>query len=154
MLFAALDRFHLKRRILCCVDYGVYLVLGFKLELLIVFSVETSREFCASLALEHGVKQPVFLAVKASYLVFAVNDHARCNRLHSAGRKAAADLFPKQRRELIADKAVEQSARLLCIDKIVVDITGLIDAVGNYFFGYLVECDASCSFVGKRKQLF
>ena len=153
MLFAALDRFHLKRRILRCVDYGVYLILGFKFELLIVFSVEASRELCASLAFEHSVKQPVFLAVKASYLVFAVNDHARCNRLHSACRQAAADLFPKQRRELVADKAVEQSARLLCIDKIVVDITGLIDAVSDYLFGYLIKGYTSCSFIGKRKKL-
>ena len=120
---------------------------------LYVFSVEASRELCASLAFEHSVKQPVFLAVKASYLVFAVNDHARCNRLHSACRQAAADLFPKQRRELVADKAVEQSARLLCIDKIVVDITGLIDAVSDYLFGYLIKGYTSCSFIGKRKKL-
>ena len=73
--------------------------------------------------------------------------------MHPARGQAAADLLPEQRRELIADEAVKQSARLLRIDKIIIDITWLTDALGNYFLSYFVEGNASCSFIGKRKQL-
>ena len=92
------------------------------------------------LALEHGVKQPVFLAVKASYLVFAVSsDHCALQRTALCLPTGPRRIFSKQRRELVADEAVEQSARLLYVDKIVVDIHGLIDAVGDYLFGYLIK---------------
>lgn len=146
MLFAVLDGLDLERLIPGGVDDGIDLVLGFKLKLLIIPAVKARREFGVFLAFKYCVEQPVFFAYKTSYLVFAVDYHSRCDRLHPSCGKAAADLLPKQRRELVADETVQQSARLLCIDKIAVNITGFSDALGDYLFCYFVKCNTSLLF--------
>ena len=46
---------------------------------------------------ELRVDGPVFLRLEGADLIFAVDDHARRDRLHTTGGKTAPDLFPEQR---------------------------------------------------------
>ena len=154
MLFAALYAFYGEGLILGRGYYLVYLGLGAKLKLFIAFAVKAGgKARVAAFAAEYGVKQPVFLADEAPYLIFAVYDHSRRNGLHTSGGEAALYLFPEQRGQLIAHKAVEKSSRLLSVDKVTVDIPRVFDTLGDDLFCYLVEGYASGSVVRQVQQL-
>ena len=104
-------------------------------------------------AAEHRIQQPVFLTDKIADLFLAVDDHARGDALYAAGGQTLLDLFPQQRRELVADDAVQDAARLLGVDQILVDIAGLPDALGHDALGDLVESHAPRLLVGQLEQL-
>ena len=154
MLLAALDGLDDKRLVLRFGDDGVHLVLGVQLKLLVALAVVACGEVGVGLvAVEHRIEQPILLTHEAFYLFFTVDDHSRCDRLDTACRKAALYFLPKQRRELVADKAVKQSSRLLGIYKILVDVTGIAHALGYYLFRYLIKGHSSCLVVRQGKQL-
>ena len=76
-------------------------------------------------------------------LVLAVDDHLHRHRLHAAGGEPAADLVPEQRRELVADQAVEHAPGLLGVDLVHVDLAGILDRLLDGVLGDLVEEDAA-----------
>src|SRR4029077_15866636 len=62
-----------------------------------------------------GLERPVFLLREYTDLLLALADHAQSRALHAAGRQAAANLLPQQRRQIEADEVVEGATRLLGI---------------------------------------
>src|SRR6185436_10399557 len=69
-------------------------------------------------------------------LSLAFNYQSHRNRLDTPGGKTAADRFPKDRRNLIADQPVENAASLLGIDEISVYLFWFLECVL-----YRVLCD-------------
>jgi hypothetical protein len=51
--------------------------------------------------------------------------------LHATGGQSALDLLPKKWADRVADYAVQDSARLLCVDQVHVDVTRMIHRVTN-----------------------
>ena len=105
-------------------------------------------------AVERHVEIPVFLGLEDLDLVFAVDDHAGRDRLHAPGGKAPADLAPQQRRELVADDAVENAARLLGVDQVLVDLARGGDALRDNLLRDLVEGHAAGFVVRQTEQFF
>jgi len=105
-------------------------------------------------AVERHVEVPVLLGRKRLDLVFAVDDHARGHRLHAAGGEAPADLAPEQRRELVADDAVEDAARLLGVHQILIDLARRGDALGDDLLRDLVEGHALGLLVRQAEKFF
>ena len=69
-------------------------------------------------SIEHGVDRPVFLRDERADFLFALDDQAKRDRLHTSCGKAAADFVPEKRRNLVAHDAVENAAGLLGIDQV------------------------------------
>ena len=65
---------------------------------------------------------PVLLGDERVDLALAIADQLQRDRLHAAGAQAAADLVPQQRADLVADQPVEDAARLLRVDHLLVDV--------------------------------
>ena len=102
---------------------------------------------------ETGVQQPVFLADKVFDLLFPVHHHAGGHGLHTPRGKAGFNLFPQQRRQLIAHDAVKDAPGLLGIHQILVDGSGVPDALRDHLLGDLVEGDAPGLFLRQIQQL-
>ena len=67
---------------------------------------------------------PIFFGLEAENFAFALDDHAQSDSLNAAGGNSSADLVPEQRADLITDEAVQDSARLLRIDDVLIDPAG------------------------------
>ena len=115
-------------------------------------AVKARRER-ARAAVEQRVEQPVLLRLEGADLVFAVDHDARGHRLHAAGGQAGLDLAPEQRTELIAHDAVENTARLLRVDQILIDLARVLDALGDDLFCDLVERHALGLVIRQIQQL-
>ena len=115
-------------------------------------AVKARRER-ARAAVEQRVEQPVLLRLEGADLVFAVDHDARGHRLHAAGGQAGLDLAPEQRTELIAHDAVENAARLLRVDQILIDLARVLDALGDDLFRDLVERHALGLVIRQIQQL-
>ena len=63
--------------------------------------------------------------------------------MHAPGRKPARHLHPKKGRDLEADDTVEEPARLLCVDAVLVDFAGTGESVLNRPARDFVEDDAA-----------
>ena len=61
--------------------------------------------------------------------------------MHPAGRKTALHFLPKKRTDAIADQAIENPPRLLCVDQIHVDRTGMEHRLVDRVRRDLVEND-------------
>ena len=153
MLFAALYALYREVVVLRFGNDLFHLVLAVQLKLFVVLSEETGGETCPVFAAEYGVEQPILLTHEVVYLLFTVNDHSRCDRLHSACGKSTLYLLPKQRRELVAHDAVKQTACLLCIHEVLIYVSRMLDALRDDLFRDLVEGHSSCTLVVKRKKL-
>ena len=105
-------------------------------------------------AAEIHIQRPVFLRLEGADLVFPVDDQARGDRLHTAGRQTLADLPPQQRAELIADDPVEHAAGLLRIDQVLVDGTRMLDGFLHDAARDLVEGHAVGRIVRDGQQIF
>src|SRR5690242_5758944 len=73
-------------------------------------------------SLEPRFDRPVLDRLERLDLALALDDHADRDRLHAAGGQPAADLLPEQRRELIADQAIENPPRGLRLEQLLVDL--------------------------------
>ena len=67
---------------------------------------------------EQRLERPVLAGGERADLALALDDQAHGDRLHAAGRQAAADLARQQRAERVADEAVDDPARLLGVDEV------------------------------------
>ena len=130
----------------------VDLLLVGKLALLAVAVIARGKAAGLVHAAQEHVERPVFLRNKGLDLALALHDEARRDGLHASGGQAAPDLLPEQRAELIADDAVEHAARLLCVDKVIVDVARLCDALRDDLFRDLVEGHAVGLVVRQSQQ--
>ena len=115
-------------------------------------AVKARRER-ARAAVKQRVEQPVLLRLEGADLIFTVDHDARGHRLHAAGGQAGLDLAPEQRAEFIAHDAVENAARLLCVDQILIDLARVLDALGDDLFCNLVERHALGLVIRQIQQL-
>ena len=76
---------------------------------------------------EMRVDGPVFFLLERLDLALAFDDQAQRDGLHASGGKAAADFVPEQRRNLVADQAIEHAAGLLRVDQVLIDIAGMLE---------------------------
>ena len=88
------------------------------------------------------IERPEFLGFEVFDLPFPFHHQTRSYRLDTSCRKAAPDLFPEQRAELIAHNTVKDTTRLLGIHQVIVDVPRLFDAPLNDVFRNFVKGDA------------
>ncbi|MNZ47604.1 hypothetical protein D3C78_653240 [compost metagenome] len=86
-----------------------------------------------------GVHVPVLFGDEGADLALAIHHQLRRHRLHTAGGQAAGDLGPQQRRDHVADHAVEEATRLLGVDPVDVQLAGLGEGLLDGLLGDLVE---------------
>ena len=79
-------------------------------------------------ALEPRLDRPVLLGHEGADLALALADDAHRDRLHAPGREPAADLLPEERAELVADEPVEDAARLLRVEAVLVELARVLRA--------------------------
>src|SRR6185436_2804871 len=88
-------------------------------------------------------ERPVFDRNERFDLFLAVDDHLHRHRLHAPRGEAAADFVPQQRRELVADEAVEHAPGLLRVDLVHIDLARILDGFPDGVLRDLVEEDAA-----------
>ena len=120
---------------------GVFAVGDF--DLLFALAQEASIEGGRLRAGEVGVDGPVFFFLERLDFAFAVDDQAESDGLHASGGKAAADFVPEQRRDLIADQAIEHAARLLRVDQVAVNVARMFERGSYCLLRNFVEGDAA-----------
>ena len=86
-----------------------------------------------------GIEGPILDRHKRLDLAFPFNDEAQSYGLHPARGQAAAHLVPQQRRDLITHDAIEDASRLLCVDKIAIDIPGMFKGVVHRLGGNFIK---------------
>ena len=134
-------------------DDGVGSLLALDVLLLIALAVVAGGESIAGVAAKLCVNEPVFLALEIADLTLAVDHDARGNALHTARGQAGLDLFPEQRAELVAHDAVEDTARLLRVDEILIDLARRLNALGNDASRDLIEGHALRLLVREAQKL-
>src|ERR1700676_2455209 len=90
-------------------------------------------------AIEHGVNGPVLLRKESPNLQLAFDDQAERPGLYAPRRKPAADLVPKQRRNLVTHDAVKNPPGLLRIHQVGIHLAGLFKGGANGLGRDLVE---------------
>src|SRR3954447_1900066 len=83
--------------------------------------------------------RPVLSFYKRLDLAFAFDHKSNCHGLYTASGKLAANCFPKYRRDLISNKAVEYAASLLSIDEILVYLFRFLECILDRVFRDLIE---------------
>src|SRR5581483_8948256 len=89
--------------------------------------------------IEHPLDPPPATADEAHPLALARDDETGRDRLHAARGETAHDLFPKDRRDLVAVEAVEDPPRLLRVDEPLVDLARLVERTADRILRDLVE---------------
>ena len=87
-------------------------------------------------------------------LALALDDQPHRHALHPAGAQALGDLAPQQRRNLVADDAVEDAPGLLGVDPVDVDRHRVLERLLDLGLGDGVEDDAVGLGVGDAQGLF
>ena len=85
------------------------------------------------------VHRPVFAGFKGADFRLAFADQPQGRALHPAGRQAAADFLPQERRELEADQVVERPAGLLGIHQFLQDVARMRHGIQHGILGDFVE---------------
>ena len=106
------------------------------LDLLFALAQESCIEGRRLCSRKVRINRPVFFFLECLYFAFAFDDQAKRNRLHAPCGKPAADLVPKQRRNLISNEPVEHAPRLLRIHQMLIDIARMLKR-----FTYRPLCD-------------
>ena len=75
-------------------------------------------------------------------LGLALDDDPQRHGLHAPGRQPAPDLVPEQLRDLVADQAVDDAARLLGAHAVLRDLAGVLDRLRDRGLRDLVELGA------------
>ena len=71
---------------------------------------------------EFRINRPVFRRNERRDLCLPVCNHAQRDRLHTPRRKTSLDFRPEERGDLVSYHTVENASRLLCVDKIHIDL--------------------------------
>src|SRR6202035_3925557 len=61
------------------------------------------------------------------------------DRLHASGAQPSADLVPQEGADLVADESIEDAARALGVDHVLIDVFGMLERFLNGRLGNLVE---------------
>ena len=138
-LLALLDRRHDEGLTGDLVHDLAGLFLGLELDLAVRLSVITRGESTARLGAQNSLNRPVFLGLECSDFLLTVDDQAGCYRLDTSGRQAALDLAPQKGRQAIADDAVQDTARLLRVYQVDVDVARMLNTVAHALLGDLIE---------------
>ena len=93
----------------------------------------------AGRCLEQGLQGPVLARREGLDGALALDHEAYGDRLHAAGREAAADLAADERAEGVAHDAVHDAARLLGVDEAHVDVARRGEGIGDGALGDLAE---------------
>ena len=72
-----------------------------------------------------GIDRPVLCTHMRHAVALAINNQARCDRLHAARGQGGANLAPEQRRNFVAVKTVKDSTSFLGIDKVGVELASI-----------------------------
>src|SRR6185436_5526234 len=74
--------------------------------------------------------------------------------LDATGGDSPAHLVPQQRADLITDEAIQNSARLLSIDNVLIDAAGILDRGFDGLGSDLIKHDAENFGLAATQQLF
>ena len=135
-------------------DHGKGLFLIFQLPLLFLAPVAGDKGAGLAHAVQCHVQRPVFLGLERPDFIFPVNHQPGSNGLDAACGQTPPDLFPQQRRKLIAHDSVQDTPRLLGVYQIIVNIPGVADGLLDHLLGDFVKGHPLCLPVGKVQQLF
>ena len=91
---------------------------------------------------EVGMHLPVLFRDEGADLAFALHHQLHRHRLHAAGGQPAGNLLPEQRRDHVADHAVEETPRLLGVHPVDIELAGLGEGLLNGLLGDFVEYHA------------
>src|SRR5580704_17820874 len=129
--FLALDALYRERRRFDRRDdlFGARLgqLVRLVVDAVVFVTVEPRLERRRILGRQTGVEGPVLFGAEGLALAFAVDDYPERNRLNPAGADAALDLVPQQRAQLVADQAVEDAARLVRVEQVVIELRRISD---------------------------
>src|SRR5207245_10241016 len=95
------------------------------LDLLFAFPEESRVEGWRLGSGEVSINRPVFFLVESFDFTLALDDQPQRNGLDTAGGEPAANLIPKQRRNLVANQAVEHTPGLLGVHELLINIPGM-----------------------------
>ena len=101
-----------------------------------------------SAGIQGGGQIPVVGRDERHALALALDDDAGGHRLHAAGRKPRHDLLPQHRGNLVAVEAVEDAAGFLGVDKVVIQIAGIVRGLQDGGLGDLIEHHAAHRHLG------
>ena len=90
-------------------------------------------------ALQRRGEVPVLGGDKRHALALALDDDAGRHRLHAPRRQARHDLFPQHRADFVTVEAVQDTAGLLGVDQVVVELAGVLGRVADRGLGDLVK---------------
>jgi len=88
------------------------------------------------------VQGPILDGRESLDLALAFDDQPQSDGLHAPGGKAATNLVPQQRRNLVAHDAVEHAPGLLRIHQVLIDFARVLECLLHGPLGDLVEADA------------
>ena len=88
---------------------------------------------------QERMHRPIFFRDEGADFLLALDDEAQRDGLDASGGKAAANFVPKQRRNFVADEAVEDAAGLLRVDEIFVHLRRMLERGANCFRRDFVE---------------
>ena len=71
------------------------------------------------------IQCPVFLGNERIDFILTVGNNTQRHGLYPAGGKASFDFFPQERADFIPDHTVQTSPRLLFIDQVHVNVSGI-----------------------------
>ena len=116
------------------------LVVVRQLHLFTIHTVEAGLKLTSSF-LEGSVNRPVFFWFKGINFILPVDNQLECDRLHPTSRQAFFDFLPENRRNGITNQAIQNSASLLRIDQIHINLAWLFKSILDRIFGNFIEDD-------------
>ena len=90
-----------------------------------------------------GIDRPILCAHMRHAVALAINNQARCDRLHAARRQGGTNLAPEQRRDLVTVKTVKDSTSFLGVDKVGVKLASIVQSALDRFLRDFVEDHAA-----------
>ena len=88
---------------------------------------------------EEGVHRPIFFGDEGADFLLALDDEAEGDGLDASGGKAAANFVPEERRNFVADEAIEDATGLLRVDEIFIYLRRMLECGANCFRRDFVE---------------
>src|ERR1017187_6987899 len=85
--------------------------------------------------------RPILLRLEGAYLTLAFDHQPHGDRLHAPGAQAARHALVQQRRNLVAHNPIQNASRLLRIDQLHVDLTGMVEGGAYRVLRDFVELD-------------
>src|SRR6185369_10426501 len=110
------------------------------LGLLAIDRVELGRELLPAL-LEIGLDRPVLLGREGADGALALDDEPERDGLHAARGQPLLHGLPEQRARLVAHETIQNAARLLRVDLLLIDLAGVRQRALDRVLRDLVEED-------------